>query len=400
MSELPYPASVPAPPASHGGLVVFPTRAPALVRCVNLLWKHRLLVVVGTLLPAALITLLLWLWPRRYTATLVYDRPLSEREYSVLERRFHSRENLDKMIAQLRTRGLARYARDLDQVQTEESFERLIRFAVAPMYPKRLLTTDPCTSERISTFQARLLLITVTGHSPDEVAGASAVVTGNLENVLPLYDIRNALKESMQKLKDDTAEIEAERFTLTLDLAKENAKLEKFKTLGAAPAEAGETGMVVQFTDVEKSQEYLPLAYQVRAVQSKIIDLQETLRSDAEKYNYYLQILELDDKLLAQVEGSLLTDYTVKQFLTSLGEQLQASKSEAITDYLKSCLRKTENLVLVNTRAGEKPVVYPLARHVIQGGLLAGALFLMVAALVAVLLESRGARPSLPGAPS
>jgi LPS O-antigen subunit length determinant protein (WzzB/FepE family) len=365
---------------------------PAIMRYLQLLWKHSRLILLASLLPAVLVALLLSLWPRKYTATFVYERPLTEREYTVLLRRFYSRENLDKIIRRLREQKLTDYARSLEKTRTEESFERLIRFEVAPMHPQRLVTTDPATSELISTFQARLLLVKVIGDSKEEVAGASAVVTGSIENVLPIYDIRNALKESVQQFRIRAAEIEDNRFTLQLDLEKEKAKLEKLQNLGGAPAEASEGNLVLQFTDVQGSRDFLPLSYQVRAVQSRIIDLQETLTSNAEKYDHYLQVLDLNDKLLEKLDAGLLTDYTTGQFLQFLGEQLLACKEEAVSDYLKSYLRKTENLIQVNRRASEKPVVYPIARHVARNSVLTLVLFLMVAAFGAVLLEYRQGR--------
>jgi len=213
----------------------------------------------------------------------------------------------------------------------------LIRFEVAPMYPRRLQTTDPCTSEKISAFKARLLSMKVVGDSEEEVAGVSAVVTGNIENVLPLYDVRNHLRESLQKLRDDAAKIEGDRFTLSLGLQREKAKLEKLKALQDSPGEAASGSVTLQFNvetttpplfprvraampktgdlqellgnNAEKYSFYgfLPLSYQIRAVQSKIIDVQETLANDTEKYNFYLQVLDLDNRLLAKIEESLLT---------------------------------------------------------------------------------------------
>ncbi len=365
---------------------------PAIVRYLQLLWRRRRWIVLASVVPALLTVSSLSLWPRKYTATFVYERPLSEREYTVLLRRFYSRENLDKIIAHLREQKLADYARSFDKTRTEESFERLIQFEVSPMYPKRLVTTDPATSERISAFQARLLFVKVIGNSKEEVAGASVVITGNIENVLPLYDIRNALKESIQQFKTCVAEIEDTRFTLLLDLEKEKAKLEKLQNLEGAPLEGSARDVVLQFTDIQSSREFLPLSYQVRAVQSRIIDLQETLTSDAEKYDHYLQVLDLNDKLLDTLDASLLTDYTAGQFLQFLGEQLPACQDKAVSDYLKSYIRKTENLIQVNTRAGEKPVVYPVARHIARNGVLTLVLFLMVAAFSAVLLEYRQGR--------
>lgn len=365
---------------------------PAMVRYLRLLWKRGLLILPLSLLPAVLVATLLCLWPRKYTATFVYERPLTEHEYTVLLRRFYSRENLDKIISRLREQNLAEYARTLNETRTEESFDKLIRFEVSPMYPKRLVTTDPATSKLISAFQASLLFVRISGDSQEEVSGVSAVVTSNIESVLPLYDIRNALKESIQEFQTQAAEIEDERFTLLLDLEKEKAKLEELKSLGGAAAQEPEGNVVLQFTDLESSREFLPLSYQVRAIQSKIIDLQETLTANQEKYDYYLQVLDLNGKLLNKLEGSLLTDYTAGQFLQFLSEQLAAGKDEVISDYLKSYLRKTENLIQVNTRAGEKPVVYPAAKYVVRNSVLAFILFLMVAVFIAVALEYRTVR--------
>lgn len=373
----------------HRGPAEAAYREPPQLRYLHLLWERRWLIFGGSLLPALVVGLTLFSWPRRYAATLVYERPLAETEYSVLLRRFYSQENLDKIIGRLQEQGLTDYVQQFDEARAQQSFERLIRFEVVPMYPKRLQTTDPCTSEKISAFKAKLLSIRVVGDSAEEVAQVSAVVTGNIESVLPLYDVRNHLKESAQKLRVSAAEIEDNRFKLSVDLQKEKAKLEKFKALEGATAEAGQGSVVLEFRDVEKSREYLPLSYQIRAVQSKIIDLQETLTNNTEKYNFYLQVLDLENRLLTKIEESLLTYYTAQQFLGFLGEQLLACKDQAVSDHLKSYIRKTENLVLVNTRAGEKPVVYPMPKGAVKNSVLTFLLFLMIAMFAAVLLEHR-----------
>lgn len=362
---------------------------PALSRYVRLLWKRRTLLGVGSLLPALLVGLLLSLWPHKYSATFVYERPLAESEYSVMLRRFHSQENLDKIIGRLQERGLADYAAKLLSPR-ERSFERLIRFEVDPMYPKRLQTTDPATSERISTFQAQLLLIRIVGSSKKEVSGVGSVVTGNVESVLPIYEIRKAIKDSIQRFKTRAAEIEDSRFNLMLNLQREKAKLDKLKKLDEDSS--GTEGVILQFTDVQNSQEFLPLSYQVRAVQSKIIDLEETLTSDKERYDYYLHVLDLNNRLLARTEENLLTYYTVQQFLDFLGQELLACKDGAVSDYLKSYIRDTQNLILINTRAGENPVVYPVPKYIVKSGALTWMVCLMVAALAAVLLEYRQER--------
>lgn len=350
--------------------------------------------------PAVAVALLLFLWPSRYTATSVYERQLSESQYSVLLRRFYSQENLDKIIAHLREQGLAGYASRLDKARVRQSFDKLIRFEVSPMYPRRLQTTDPNMSTQISNFQAKLLYVKVFGSSEPQVLKAGAIVTNNLENVLPLYDIRNGLKDSIQEYKKLAAEIEDKRFSLTVDLQKEQAKLLKLKSVEGVAAQPGQDNIVLQFNDMKNSSEFLPLSYQVLAVQSRIIDLQESVTGDGEKYAYYLKVLDLNNRLLSQIEGNLLTDYTVEQFLGSLGEQLQASQDTAATDYLKSYIRKTENLIQMNTRAGEMPAVYLVSKKIAKNSVLTFVVFLMIALFTAVLSEYRRQRCNLrPGSP-
>jgi hypothetical protein len=338
--------------------------------------------------PAVAVAVLLFLWPAKHTATFVYERQLSESQHSVLLRRFYSQENLDKIIRRLREQGLGDYAGRLDKARVRQSFDRLIRFEVSPMYPKRLQTTDPTTSALISAFQARLLFVKVIGDSEQQVLKAGAVMTDNVESILPLYDIRNELKESIQRYQILAAQVEDNRFTLTVNLQTEQAKLQKLRDVNGVATQSPQDNLVLQFTDVKNSSEFLPLSNQVLAVQSRIIDLQEAMASDTEKYGFYLKVLGLNDRLLKRIEESLLTDYTVQQFLTFLGEQLLACKKEdALADYLKSYIRKTENLIQVNTRAGEKPVVYPVSKGTARNSALAFVLFLMIAMFAAVLSE-------------
>jgi hypothetical protein len=368
-------------------------QGPAGLHCLAVLWRRKGLILCGSLLPAVVIAVLLYAWPTKYTVTFVYERRLTESEYNVLLRRFYSSENLGKIIGRLKAGGVSGYAARLEQAETEQALEKLIRFSVAPAYPKRLQTTDPATSERISSFEAPLLYVDIVGDSKTEVSAVSAVVTAALEHVLPIYEIRNALKDSIQEFKVRAAEIEADGFALTLELKEEKEKLKKLQGLDNTPGAPAEQNVVLQFSDVRESREFLPLPYQVRAVQSKIIDLEEGLTSDQEKYAYYLKILALNERLLREIEDHILTYYTVEQFLEFLGNELLECKDNALADYLKSYIRKTQNLMMVNTRAGETPVVYPVAKHVVGRSALAFVVSLMIVTFVAAVLEYKRVRP-------
>jgi len=360
---------------------------PALLRFGRILWHHRFLIAPGSLLPAIVVAAVIHLSSVEYTTTFVYERPVTESEYNVLLRRFYSSENLGKIVARLRKSGIVDYAARLEGAETEQALQKLIRFRVSPVYPTRLQTTDPNTSERIGLFKAKLCYIDITGGSKGDMSAVSDVVTANFEDVLPIYDIRNDLKESMQEFKKLAAEIEDNRFTLTVDLQKEKTRLEKLSSLAGAPAGADQGNLVLQFAEVAESREFLPLNYQKRAVQSKIIDLQETLSSDEEMYSYYLKVLELNGQLLGEITKNLLTYYTVPQFLDFLEERLAACQEVELADYMKSYIRKTQNLTLVNTRAGEKPVVYPVSKRLLKRSVLTFVVLCMMMTFIAVALE-------------
>lgn len=372
---------------------------PAMLQFLHLLWRRRFLVAVVSIVPAIAAAALLLVWPEKHSATFVYEHPISESEYNVLVRQFYSLENRDRITGALQEKGLTRCAQELLDCQTEGSLERLLKLTVSPAYPRRLQTTDPATSEKIISFQAQLLSIQVTGRSRQEVEAVAAIVTANFENVLPMYVIRSDLKETTRRFKTLAADIENNRFLLDMDLQREQARLEKLKALEGLGsrsngqsnrAQADQDKLVLQFSDVENSREFLPLDYQVRAVQSKIVDLEETILGNETKYNYYVGLLDLSDKLLDQVERSIQTNYTAQQFLSFVGEQLLASKDKAQADYLKSYMRKTENLVLASTRAGESPVIYPVPKHVAGTTALVFVVFLMIAAFTAVVREPAG----------
>lgn len=378
-------------------------RETPLSQLLRLLWRRRLLIVAGSLVPALAAVAILSLLPRKYTATSVYEHLVRESEYNVLMRRFHSLENLAKIAGQLRDKGLASSAQELLDCRTEDALGKMIRLTASPAYPRRLPTTDPATSEKISAVQAQLLSIQITGRSPKDVESIIAVVTDNFEHVLPVYAIRNDLKDLVRRYKTMAADIEDNRFNLDMELQREQARLEKLKALEAPASGSGQATteqdqLVLQFTDVRNTREYLPLPYQVRAVASKIIDLQETIRGNEDKYAYCIGVLELTEKLLSRVEQSILTYYTTQQFLSFAGEQLPACTDKAQSDYLKSYMRRTENLVFASARAGVSPVIYPVSKHLAGTGVVVFIASLMVAIFAAVVLESsRG--PSSRGRP-
>lgn len=362
---------------------------PAILRYVRVLWRRKVLIVFGSLLPAVVVGVVLFLWPYKYETTFVYEYPVTEATYEVLLNRFYSAENLRRIIGRLRESGVEDYAEKLNRARTERTLKRLIQFETMPGLPKRVPTTDPEVSERITVFEPQLLSIEITGYSRQSVVTVADIVTDSFENVLPVYDVRNALTESIRELKSLAAEIEENRFRLALEIQKEKARLKQLSSAQARTSEVPQEDVVIELNEMQGREEFLPLTYQIRAAQSKIIDLQEAADSEQRQYAYYLAVLDFDQAALEKIDESILAYYTIDQFVDFLGERLAEIDDEALANHVQALIRKTENLASAGRRVSRRPVIFPVSKHIAMRSVLALVVFLMIMTFAAVVLEMR-----------
>jgi hypothetical protein len=163
----------------------------ALLRYFGILWRHKLLVVAGSLPPALLLALAIHLMPVRYATTLRHKRPLPDNEYRALLEKFYDSGNLGKIATRLREKGITDYATKLEKAKARRSRERLIRFRVSSARPKPANTSDPTVSQRPDPLEPRLLDVTITGRAQDDMPGIAEAVAENLVSVLPSSDMQD-----------------------------------------------------------------------------------------------------------------------------------------------------------------------------------------------------------------
>jgi hypothetical protein len=364
-----------------------------VVQYVRILWKRRLLVGLGSVVPALVFAGLMHFQARSYRVSYAYERPLTENDYGVLSRRFYSFENLQKISSRLREKGLASYAERLDNAQTEKSVQGLIGLRVYPPFPRRSGNTDPVTSARISAFLSQLLYIEISGSSRQEVEAVSAVVADDVENAVPLYSARASLNDAVRQASTQMAEIEETRFTTSLDLERERARLTQLQATDDPSTRNGATvpqdGLTLQVNADPNNRDLLPWSYQMRSARAKIIDLEQSLKTNEAKYEYYLKVIELDNQLARIIDEKLPTFYTLQQYIDLLKGRLDQSKDRAVVDCLRSYASRAQNMSLRNARVGEKPVVYAVAGYTTQSVAVAFIVLWMVTSFIAVALESR-----------
>ena len=91
-----------------------------LIDYFRVIWKHRWLILTCSVLPALIVGLSIYLSPRSYVVTYTYDVEdgvsswnLNEKNFNVLQSRFYSEENLNKIINKLQQNKLDEYARQI-----------------------------------------------------------------------------------------------------------------------------------------------------------------------------------------------------------------------------------------------------------------------------------------------
>jgi len=361
-----------------------------LIDYFRVLWKRKYFILVGSVLPALVVGLIIFLWPRKYTVTYIYDVGLTEKGYRVLLDKFYSAENLDKVTAKLKETGLDKYARKISEADTDKELKKLVNFEVSPLYFEALTTSkeaDVRDLQEIQQVKGTLLAMTIVGKPNKDMQGISLVMRDDFEKVIPIYSVKQELNDTISKYKADMAGIEESRFSLELELERKKATLAKLKNLEPKDTDKIPGGIVLQFDNVGENSEYLPLAYQIQATDANIINLEDGINANEENYNYYRGLLSLNEKLFDQIKDKTSSYYVIQQFHSFLTNIVNDYEDKELTDYLNAYIKRIENIISANIPVIEKPKVYAVAKGTVKKSAVVLAICLMISIFAAFLLE-------------
>jgi hypothetical protein len=362
-----------------------------LVDYVRILWKRKCVILLGSVLPALAFGLVIFSLPRDYKVTYTYDMGLNEKEYKTLLDKFYSGENLDRVISKLEENGLNKYARKIAQATVDELKGKLVGFEVSPSFFETMETLKMEDVKEIAEIQrarGTLLAMIIKGRPKKDMATISLVVRDNFEKIIPMYSVTGGLNNTIIGLKSDMAAIEENRYTLELDLAKKRAILTKLRDL--KPGESGQiaSDIILQFGNVAGNSAYLPLPYQIQAVESTIIDLEENIKANEQKYGYYSRLLGLNQRLFDEVKKAESPYYTIQQYHPFLTSILNEYEDKELVDYLNAYIKKIENSISVNIPIMEVPKVYPVPKGTVKKSAIVFAIFIIITTFAAFLLEA------------
>jgi len=376
------------------------------------LWKRKWLILVFSILPTLVVGLTLFFLPRSYEVTYVYDVRddvskdvrenvrddvsndvsnwnLDEKNYDVLISRFYSEENLSKIIDKLRENGLDEYAELVGKAENSlDDLKDLLKFKPLPAYIdlSKAKITDPRQLQQIRKLTAQLLDVTIVGKPKEDLPKIASVIRENLENVIPVYMVQEQLSADMRTYKTGMADIESNRFSVELTLKTRRSALEKLKSIKTRTPDKIESDVTLQF-NVGGRIEYVPLGYQIQAVESKIVELEEQVEINKGQYSYYKDLLALSEKLSAGLKSSISSYYTIQQFHSLLTKLIDNYKTEELKDYLASYIKRIENRISASVPITENPKISLVARGTTKKIAIVFAIALMLSVFAVFLLE-------------
>ena len=364
-----------------------------LIDYFRVLWKRKWFISLASVLPALVVGLAIFLWPRDYKITYVYDVRedvgswnLNKKNYDIMLSRFYSEENLSKLIDKLQKNKLTKYAGQLNK--SSDQSENIVKFEAIPPFLdlSKLNVTDPNQLDEIRGIKALLLNVTITGRPAKDIYKAFSVIRDNIENVMPLYMVQEQLATLIREYNNDLAEIERDKFSLEIALKNNNGMLAGLKNVNSGASDSNRTSVTLQF-DIGSQTEYLPLNYQMQAAETKRVKLEESIKTNEEKYKYYKDLLDLNNRIATELSSKLSSDYSAEQFKSFLAGLVAGYEKPQLKDYLSSYIKKIENRMSASKPITEKPRVYPLAKGTVKkSGIVFVAAF-MVSVFVAFLLE-------------
>jgi len=377
-----------------------------LIDYFRVLWKRRHLILLVSVLPPLFVGLILFFWPTDYKVTYTYDVDVSnqggydnmaswnpdEKNYNMLLDQFYSKENIDRIVNKLRENGLDKYAQLINRAKGKKDLEKFIDFEVLPPYAdlSKLQITQQVTNiaqlKEIRQLKALLLNMTIRVRPVNSISKISSVIRENFENVVPTYLIEKQLNAVMRGHKADMAGIEENRFELELTLKTDKSTLEKLKSVKVEASDKSERSVMLQF-DLGGRSEYLPLEYQIQAKEFKIVEVEENIKLNEARYNYYKNLLELDGKLSAELKNNASSFYTIRQFHAFLAGLVDRYESKELKDYLSSLIKKIENRISASVPITERPKIYAVSKGTVKKSAIVFVASLMISIFAAFLCE-------------
>ena len=376
--------------SGYNNITNYPDEEINLTDYFLVLWKRKWFIFLASVLPALAIGLFLFLQPRDSKVSYTYN--IGEKAFKVLEDKFYSMENLEKLVEKLQKGGFGKYANELAETKTAKELKEFISFEISSSSYLEVIRQSEAKDleelKNIQQVQGILLVMRMEIKAEENIQEIALVCRKNFEQIIPLYSVREELNNKIMSLREQLASIEEERYSSNMQLERKKSTLEKLKNSGSGGTDKLPNDIVLQFGNVGGGA-YLPSSYQIQAAETQIINLEEEIVANEEMYRYYGELLNLNEKLFDYIETVMPSYCTLEQFHLFLLDRLAEHNKEnpQLLDYLKAYTKRVENKMANAVPLIEKPKVCLVEKGTIKKSGIVFAISLTASVFAALFLE-------------
>lgn len=324
-----------------------------LLDFVSEVWRKKWLISGWTLVPSLVFALVLYLSPRDYEASLQYPLSLDALELKKLTDRFFSGENLSRLIRNMEAGGLTSIPRILRQAESPRQLHRYLHLSATPDWidyanKKNLrLSLERSWAENVEKLEeltAKMVDIGILGRPREELAAAIGFIRYNFEKELPLYRVSDDLAEQIGLMNEKLAKLQRNRMVLLLSLRRSEKILEKLKAIPALKTSvAGDYKLNLNFGDLNKESQFLPLSLQVQYYETEVARLGEIIAAEDRELQYDNQIQVMLKSMYEELSARLTADYDLDAFQAFLRQKQRTAASREERDFHDAYLKEIEN---------------------------------------------------------
>ncbi len=352
---------------------------------LRIIWKRRYFILCGSVLPTLLVGLIFFLLPENYNVTYTYD---IKQDREVLSDRLYNAQEVKELISRAQESKPYEYKLIRDRFYSSENMNRLaaqlMKGRSSGKYPPELLKTNVKLD-----VSGEFLTLTVIGRSQAEVQEISSVARDNFEDVLPIYSVKQELGNAIVRFRKKAAGVKEKNIELELELQKKKAVLAKLKNSKLEESNNISDNIILQFGDVRQNSEYLPLAYQIRAIEVSIINIEETIIATHKECERYNALQNLNERLLKEVDSKAAASYyTLEEFHSFLANVIRDNEDAGSADSLNAYIKRIEDMMVTMRPVVDKPGISLVPESYGAKTATIGAVLLMATILAAFLLEN------------
>jgi len=374
-----------------------------LLDYLKVILKHKIAILLCSLIPAIGVGLYLSFLPMYYQRTFSYETQgqlsdatedlnsdiygwnLNRKRFAILLESFYETTNINQIINALSKEKFEFFANCLKDAKSKNNLAQIIKFETIPKFIKlsKVPRKNPIHLKEAMSLQAAILKMTITGKSKTDILAISSLIRENFENIIITNNVKKILEQSNVDIYGEFDRIDARKLVLGFKTQREGFLLESFKNLKSSEVADKELFPLI----LHDRTEYMPVSSQIHASEIKLINYQAEILIIDKQRESIRELLVLNEILLAKLDEPVSVNSKEQAFLSHIYSLLKANKKTEEAVYLRGLAEKIEGMAAMVKPVTTEPYTYIVDKGVYKKSAIVFAVMFITTLIAAFLVE-------------